>query len=118
MIGFAADNRSGEEAISVGVFADAEKVSVVVGIPGLTIAKADMPFVFNRYYSPQHHHLTTSPSQRLTTLVLVHEFAERNGVENTVESDEQSTSVTLVFATRNSQSKTHNCDSGAIIQNS
>ena len=118
LIGFAADNRSGEEAISVGVFADAEKVSVVVGIPGLTIAKADMPFVFNRYYSPQHHHLTTSPSQRLTTLALVHEFAERNGVENTVESDEQSTSVTLVFATRNSQSKTHNCDSGAIIQNS
>ena len=118
LIGFAADNRNGEEAISIGVSADAEMVSVVVGIPGLTIAKADMPFVFNRYYSPQHHHLTTSPSQRLTTLALVHEFAERNGVENTVESDEQSTSVTLVFATRNSQSKTHNCDSGAIIQNS
>lgn len=98
LIGFAVDNRSGEGAISVGVSVDAENVSVVVGIPGLTIAKADMPFVFNRYYSPQPHHLATSPSQRLTTLALVHEFAERNGVENTVESDEQSTSVTLVFA--------------------
>ena len=98
LIGFAVENRNGEEAISVGVSADAEKVSVVVGIPGLTIAKADMPFVFNRYYSPQHHHLTTSPSHHLTTLALVHEFAERNGVQNTVESDGQGTSVTLVFA--------------------
>ena len=98
LIGFAVDNRNGEEAISVGVSADAEKVSVVVGIPGLTIAKGDMPFVFNRYYSPQPHHLTTSPSHHLTTLALVHEFAERNGVQNTVESDEQGTSVTLVFA--------------------
>lgn len=61
-----------------------------------------MPFVFNRYYSPiQHspsHHINTSPSQHLTTLALVHEFAERNGVQNTVESDECVTSVTLVFA--------------------
>jgi|GEM_PF-126507 len=110
LIGFAADNRNGEEAISIGVSADAEKVSVVVGIPGLTIAKADMPFVFNRYYSPQHqhlntspsHHLTTSPSHHLTTLAFVHEFAERNGVQNTVESDECATSVTLVFAVKHS----------------
>ena len=102
LIGFAADNRNGEEAISIGVSADAEKVSVVVGIPGLTIAKADMPFVFNRYYSPQHQHLNTSPSHHLTTLALVHEFAERNGVQNTVESDECATSVTLVFAVKHS----------------
>ena len=102
LIGFAADNRNGEEAISIGVSADAEKVSVVVGIPGLTIAKADMPFVFNRYYSPQHQHLNASPSHHLTTLAFVHEFAERNGVQNTVESDECATSVTLVFAVKHS----------------
>ena len=102
LIGFAADNRNGEEAISIGVSADAEKVSVVVGIPGLTIAKADMPFVFNRYYSPQHQHLNTSPSHHLTTLAFVHEFAERNGVQNSVESDECATSVTLVFAVKHS----------------
>ena len=102
LIGFAADNRNGEEAISIGVSADAEKVSVVVDIPGLTIAKADMPFVFNRYYSPQHQHLNASPSHHLTTLALVHEFAERNGVQNTVESDECATSVTLVFAVKHS----------------
>ena len=102
LIGFAADNRNGEEAISIGVSADAEKVSVVVDIPGLTIAKADMPFVFNRYYSPQHQHLNASPSHHLTTLAFVHEFAERNGVQNTVESDECATSVTLVFAVKHS----------------
>lgn len=104
LIGFAVDNRNGEEAISVGVSVDAEKVSVLVGIPGLTIAKADMPFVFNRYYSPIHHLRSALPlakaraSHHLTTLALVHEFAERNGVQNTVESDECATSVTLVFA--------------------
>ena len=107
LIGFAADNRSGEDAVSVGVSADAEKVSVSVGIPGLTIAKADMPFVFNRYYSPiQHsdpHHLSPSPSQHTASLPLVHELAERNGAQSMVESDEQGTSVTLVFASQNSE---------------
>ena len=115
LIGFAADNRSGEDAVSVGVSADAEKVSVSVGIPGLTIAKADMPFVFNRYYSPiQHsdphhlspspsHHLTISPSPHTASLPLVHELAERNGAQSMVESDEQGTSVTLVFASQNSE---------------
>ena len=107
LIGFAADNRSGEDAVSVGVSADAEKVSVSVGIPGLTIAKADMPFVFNRYYSPiQHsdpHHLSPSPSQYTASLPLVHELAERNGAQSMVESDEQGTSVTLVFASQNSE---------------
>ena len=107
LIGFAADNRSGEDAVSVGVSADAEKVSVSVGIPGLTIAKADMPFVFNRYYSPiQHsdpHHLSSSPSQHTASLPLVHELAERNGAQSMVESDEQGTSVTLVFASQNSE---------------
>ena len=108
LIGFAVDNRNGEEAISVGVSVDAEKVSVLVGIPGLTIAKADMPFVFNRYYSPIHHLRSALPlakaraSHHLTTLALVHEFAERNGVQNTVESDECATSVTLVFAIQHS----------------
>ena len=107
LIGFAADNRSGEDAVSVGVSAYAEKVSVSVGIPGLTIAKADMPFVFNRYYSPiQHsdpHHLSPSPSQHTASLPLVHELAERNGAQSMVESDEQGTSVTLVFASQNSE---------------
>ena len=107
LIGFAADNRSGEDAVSVGVSADAEKVSVSVGIPGLTIAKADMPFVFNRYYSPiQHsdpHHLSPSPSQHTASLPLVHELAERNGAQSMVDSDEQGTSVTLVFASQNSE---------------
>ena len=107
LIGFAADNRSGEDAVCVGVSADAEKVSVSVGIPGLTIAKADMPFVFNRYYSPiQHsdpHHLSPSPSQHTASLPLVHELAERNGAQSMVESDEQGTSVTLVFASQNSE---------------
>ena len=32
----------------------------------------------------------------------MHEFAERNGVQNTVESDECATSVTLVFAVKHS----------------
>ena len=67
-----------------------------------------MPFVFNRYYSPIHHLRSALPlakaraSHHLTTLALVHEFAERNGVQNTVESDECATSVTLVFAIQHS----------------
>ena len=94
LIDFAARNRAADSAVSIGVSADKDKVNVVVGIPGLTIAEADMPFVFNRYFSVGGNAQTAD----VNTLALVNEFAKQNGAQAAVDSDNEGTDVTMTFA--------------------
>ena len=93
LIHFAARNRAADSAVSIGVSADKDKVNVVVGIPGLTIAEADMPFVFNRYFSVGGNAQTAD----VNTLALVNEFAKQNGAQATVDSNSEGTGVTMTF---------------------
>lgn len=94
LIDFAARNRAADSAVSIAVSADKDKVDVVVGIPGLTIAEADMPFVFNRYFSVGGNAQTAD----VNTLALVNEFAKQNGAQAAVDSDNEGTDVTMTFA--------------------
>ena len=94
LIDFAARNRAADSAVSIAVSADKDKVDVVVGIPGLTISEADMPFVFNRYFSVVGNAQTAD----VNTLALVNEFAKQNGAQAAVDSDNEGTDVTMTFA--------------------
>lgn len=94
LVDFAARNRTADSAVSIAVSADKDKVDVVVGIPGLTIAEADMPFVFNRYFSVGGNAQTAD----VNTLALVNEFAKQNGAQAAVDSDNEGTDVTMTFA--------------------
>ena len=120
LIAFAADNRKADAPITISVSSAEDKTSVSVHIPGMTIAKGDMPFVFNRYYSA-----TGSKQQAAgNTLALIHEFAEHNGGVATIETGDNSTMVGMTFESAHTASahnpnalgsaaavKTHDVDS-------
>ncbi len=96
LIDFAVRNHHADTPVNVAISMDNEKVNAMVGIPGLTIDKADMPFVFNRYYSVAGNTQTAD----VNTLALVHEFAEHNGAQTSVESDNETTNITLTFVSK------------------
>ena len=120
LIAFAADNRKADAPITISVSSAEDKTSVSVGIPGMKIAKGDMPFVFNRYYS------ATGSKQQAggNTLALIHEFAEHNGGVATIETGDNDTTVGMTFESAHTASahnpnalssaaaaKTHDVDS-------
>ena len=120
LIAFAADNRKADAPITLSVGSAEDKTSVSVGIPGMKIAKGDMPFVFNRYYS------ATGSKQQAggNTLALIHEFAEHNGGVATIETGDNGTTVGMTFESAHTASahnpnaigsaaaaKTHDVDS-------
>ena len=95
LIVFAADNHNADMPISVNVSSAEGKTSIAICIPGMIIAKADMPFVFNRYF-----HVTGSKQQAGgNTLAIIHEYAEHNSGHAMVESDDNGTIVNIAFAT-------------------
>ena len=95
LIVFAADNHNADMPISVNVSSTEGKTSIAICIPGMIIAKADMPFVFNRYF-----HVTGSKQQAGgNTLAIIHEYAEHNSGHAMVESDDNGTIVNIAFAT-------------------
>lgn len=93
LIDFAVAGRNADAPVRIAVSTDDDRVRLNVLIPGKTIAKSDMPFVFNRYYSVADN----SKPDSTNTLALVREFAEQQGALTAVESTDNLTVVTIGF---------------------
>lgn len=93
LIDYAVDNRSGSMPITIGVATAEGKTSIVATIPGMTIKKSDMPFVFNRYFDVAG----SGQSDGVNPLALVNEFAEMHGAHTAVDSDQDATTVVVTF---------------------
>ena len=93
LIDFAVSNRSSGGYVSISLVSDGNTVSVLVGIPGMIIPKAEMPFIFNRYHSVVANSITT----KINVLALIHEFTEMNEAQTMIENNEDGTTVAMVF---------------------
>ncbi len=93
LVDFAVCNRDSDGHVKITVAADDNSVSVLVGIPGLEIPKAEMPFVFNRYHSVGVNSLNAETN----VLALTHEFTEMNGAQTLIENNDDGTTVAMVF---------------------
>ena len=94
LIDFAVAGRNADAPVRIAVSTDDDKVRLTVLIPGKTIAKSDLPFVFNRYYTVADNNKPADTN----TLALVREFAEQQGALTAVESTDNQTVVTIGFA--------------------
>lgn len=94
LIDFAVAGRNADAPVRIAVSTDDDRVRLTVLIPGKTIAKSDLPFVFNRYYTVADNNKPADTN----TLALVHEFAEQQGAVAGVHSADGDTVVTVSFA--------------------
>ncbi len=86
LIDLAVELKTGDNDVNIGVEKNGNKAAVTVDIPGISIPKEDMPFVFNRYYSMAK--TDGQPSVGINTLATLHELAQMHDAEAKVENME------------------------------
>lgn len=92
---FAVANSINGGSISIDVAANDGKVVVGVGVPGLRIKNADMPFVFNRYFMLTDAGMKSNGE--VNALALVNEFAVHNNASASIGYDGGATRISIGF---------------------
>ena len=86
LIDFATERKSDNDTVTVSVETNDNKAVVAIDIPGMSIPKDDLAFVFNRYYSVAKYN--GQPSVGVNTLATLHELAQMHNANAKVENME------------------------------
>lgn len=86
LIDFATERKSDNDTVTVSVETNDNKAVVAIDIPGMSIPKDDLAFVFNRYYSVAKYN--GHPSVGVNTLATLHELAQMHNANAKVENME------------------------------
>ena len=86
LIDFATEQKSDNDTVTVSVETNDNKAVVAIDIPGMSIPKDDLAFVFNRYYSVAKYN--GQPSVGVNTLATLHELAQMHNANAKVENME------------------------------